>query len=86
MIVLVIGADAGLVAAGLERAGVDGDAIVLDPSAANLEAAERLVRDPRAWFLIGDAAVVPLPDDHVDQVVGADPGSGDLPRVLRSPA
>ena len=79
--VLVLGADGELVARALEQAGDGGGVIVLDPSAGALEALERAVRDPRVWYQIGDASVVPLPDRSVDDVLGA--ASPDVERVLR---
>jgi ubiquinone/menaquinone biosynthesis C-methylase UbiE len=80
-VVLVLRADERLVADALERAGEGGGVIVLDPSAERLEALERALPDPRVWYQIGDARVVPLPDDSVDAVVG-DP-SPDVERVIR---
>jgi len=78
---LVVGADEELVGDALARLGEDDGAIVLDPSAGALEALERVVRDPRVWYQIGDADVVPLPDRSVDEAVGE--RSGDVERVLR---
>ena len=80
-VVLVLRADERLVADALERAGEGGGVIVLDPSAERLEALERALPDPRVWYQIGDAGVVPLPDDSVDAAVG-DP-SPDVERVIR---
>ena len=80
-IVLVLGADAHLVGAALARAGADGDVIVLDPSAGSLEQLERDATDPRVWYQIGDAEVVPLPDRFADEAIGAT--SRDVERVLR---
>ena len=80
-IVLVLGVDPRLVGEALERAGADGDVIVLDPSAGSLEDLEGRLRDPRLWYQIGDAEVVPLPDRFADAAFG--PGSPDLERVLR---
>jgi ubiquinone/menaquinone biosynthesis C-methylase UbiE len=81
MVVLVVGAEEELLAEALAEAGEDGGVLVLDPSAAALEALERSRPDPRVWYLIGDADVVPLPDRFADAAVG--PGGADLPRVLR---
>jgi ubiquinone/menaquinone biosynthesis C-methylase UbiE len=79
---LVVGADEELVGDALARLGEDDGAIVvLDPSAGALEALERAVRDPRVWYQIGDAEVVPLPDRSVDEAMGE--RSGDVERVLR---
>ncbi len=60
----------------------DEDVIVVDPSAARLEELERAVRDPRAFFLIGDATILPLPDRSVDVAVGAG-AKPELRRVLK---
>ena len=81
MTVLVVGAEVELVKEVLGRAGEDGDVIALDPSVDALERLEAAVRDPRLWFLLGDAEIVPLPDSSVDEVVGG--ASADLERVLR---
>jgi ubiquinone/menaquinone biosynthesis C-methylase UbiE len=82
MTALVVGADSGLLAGELERMGADEDVIVLDASAERLEVLEDEVADPRVWFMIGDAEVIPLPDGAVDEVVGAD-GSPEVERVTR---
>jgi ubiquinone/menaquinone biosynthesis C-methylase UbiE len=79
--VLVIGADEEVVMRALERLEPEDGLIVLDSSAAALEDLERAVRDPRVWYLIGDAEVVPLPDRCVDAAVGE--RSADVERVLR---
>ena len=80
-IVLVLGADSNLVGEALERAGADGDVIVIDPSALSLEELERGAPDPRLWYQIGDSEIVPLPDGFADQAIGG--GSRDVERVLR---
>ena len=79
---LVLGADTGLVEEALERGGPDADVIVVDPAVAKLEELEGAIPDPRLWFLIGDADVLPLPDGSVDGVLGGE-GSLELARVLR---
>jgi len=79
---LVVGADSGLLEFELGRMGDDEDVIVLDASAARLEVLEDQVADPRVWFMIGDAEVIPLPDATVDEVVGADV-SPEVERVTR---
>ncbi len=73
--------DGALLGDALGGAG-DEDVIVVDPSADRLEQLERQARDPRAFFLIGDAAVLPLPDRSVDEAVG-DGVEPELRRVLR---
>lgn len=82
MTALVVGADSGLLAAELGRMGEDDDVIVLDESAARLAELEGEVADPRVWFMIGDAQVIPLPDGTVDEVVGAG-DSAEVDRVSR---
>ena len=79
--VLVVGADEELLADALAELGEDDGAIVLDPSPGALEWLEQAVRDPRVWYQIGDAEVVPLPDRFVDEALGE--RSDDVERVLR---
>jgi len=81
MTVLVVGADATVVAARLEGLG-DRDLFVLEPSAGLLEEVEEEIADPRVWFMIGDAEVIPLPDGSVDEILGVDP-SPETARVTR---
>ena len=80
MVVLCLGADEALVRPVLERAGAEGEVIVLDVSPVRLEALERALRDPRVWYLVGGGDVIPLPDRSVDEIVGN--GAFDT-RVLR---
>jgi hypothetical protein len=79
--VLVLGADASVVADVLGRLG-DDDLIVLDQSAGRLELLLDGLADPRLWFMIGDAEVIPLPDGAADEVVGTPP-SPEVARVTR---
>jgi ubiquinone/menaquinone biosynthesis C-methylase UbiE len=79
MTVLVL--DGSLLAGALAGAG-DEDVVVVDLSAARLEELERRARDPRAFFLIGEPAILPLPDRSVDSAVG-DGVAAELSRVLR---
>jgi ubiquinone/menaquinone biosynthesis C-methylase UbiE len=79
---LVVGADSGLVADELARMGAEDDVIVLDQSPERLEILEDEVADPRVWFMIGDAEVIPLPDRSVDEVLGV-PESPEVERVTR---
>src|SRR5207249_3622012 len=67
--VLVVGAPE-LVAQALQRAREEDDVIVVDQSPRRLEEVEATARDPRVWYLIGDADVLPLPDGFVDEVLG----------------
>jgi ubiquinone/menaquinone biosynthesis C-methylase UbiE len=79
--VLVLGADAGVVTGVLGRVG-DEDVVVLDESADRLEVLLDALADPRLWFMIGDAEVIPLPDGTADEVVGA-AVSPEVARVTR---
>jgi ubiquinone/menaquinone biosynthesis C-methylase UbiE len=78
----VLGAERGLVEEALKRGGPDADVIVVDPSVPRLEALEQELADPRLWFLIGDAGVLPLPDAWVDDVMGGGE-TAELERVCR---
>jgi hypothetical protein len=79
MTVLVL--DGELLGDALVRAG-DEDVIVVEFSAERLERLEREARDPRAFFLIGEPAILPLPDRSVDAAVG-DAVELELRRVLK---
>jgi hypothetical protein len=73
--------DCDLLADALVAAG-DEDVIVVDLSAVRLERLEHEARDPRAFFLIGEPAILPLPDRSVDSAVG-DAVEPELRRVLK---
>ncbi len=73
--------DGELLGDALVRAG-DEDVIVVEFSAERLERLEREARDPRAFFLIGEPAILPLPDRSVDTAVG-DAVELELRRVLK---
>ncbi len=79
--VLVVGAEPSVVADVLGRLG-DEDLVVLDGSASRLERLLVELADPRVWFMIGDAEVIPLPDGAADEVVGTPP-SPEVARVTR---
>jgi hypothetical protein len=79
MTVLVL--DGGLIGEALARAG-DEDVYVVDLHAARLEELERETRDPRAFFLIGEPAILPLPDGWVDSAIG-EGVEPELSRVLK---
>jgi hypothetical protein len=79
MTVLVL--DGGLIGEALAGAG-DEDVYVVDLHAARREELELEVRDPRAFFLIGEPAVLPLPDGWVDRAIG-EGVEPELSRVLK---
>jgi hypothetical protein len=79
MSVLVL--DATHLGEALADAG-DEDVFVIDLSAARLEELERDTLDPRVFWLIGEPAILPLPDASVDAAVG-DGVEPELSRVLR---
>jgi arsenite methyltransferase len=65
--VVDIGTGTGLLALGaLERLGDDGEVIALDISVDCLEDLRASCDDPRVWYLIGAAEVLPLPDATTD--------------------
>jgi ubiquinone/menaquinone biosynthesis C-methylase UbiE len=80
MTVLVLGGD--LLDAALDELGADELLIVVDPSAERLEELQREFPDPRVTFLIGDGAVIPVPDRSVDRVLG-EADEAERERVLR---
>jgi hypothetical protein len=79
MTVLVL--DGGLLGEALARAG-DEDVIVVEYSVERLERLERQASDPRAFYLIGEPAILPLPDRSVDAALG-EGVEPELRRVLR---
>jgi ubiquinone/menaquinone biosynthesis C-methylase UbiE len=79
MTVLVL--DGDRLGEALARAG-DEEVVVVDPSAGRLESLERDAADPRVAYLIGDPAILPLPDASIDAAVG-DGVEPELRRVLR---
>jgi hypothetical protein len=76
----------GVETARAEAARLEGaeEVILLDPSPDALLRTLGEVRDPIWSFLIGALPVLPLPDAFVDEVVGADDGSGEVARVSRA--
>jgi ubiquinone/menaquinone biosynthesis C-methylase UbiE len=81
-VLLVLGAERRRVEKALEQGGPDTDVIVVDPSVPRLEALEQALADPRLWFLIGDAEVLPLPDASVDAVIDGGE-TAEVERVCR---
>jgi ubiquinone/menaquinone biosynthesis C-methylase UbiE len=75
----------GVAAARRSLGEVDGydEIVVLDPSSAELEHLVAELADPRFDYLLGDLAVLPLPDASVDLLIGADPADPEVVRVLR---
>jgi hypothetical protein len=78
---LVVGANVGVVTGVLEGLG-DEDLVVLDGSADRLITLFDQLADPRVWFSVGDAEVIPLPDGSADEVIGA-AASAEVTRVTR---
>jgi ubiquinone/menaquinone biosynthesis C-methylase UbiE len=69
----------------LERLDSDGSVIAIDISVDRLEALRSECEDARVSYLVGDAAVLPLPDESVDVVLGCSAEAPrELFRVLRS--
>ena len=68
-------------AAALERAGPDGDVVVVDDSPDELALLRAGCDAPNVFFFLGNADVLPLPDATVDAVLGGD--GDDVARVLR---
>jgi ubiquinone/menaquinone biosynthesis C-methylase UbiE len=81
MTILVL--DGDLLGAALAELAEDELMFVVDPSADRLEELEERYPDPRITWLIGDGAVIPIPDDSVDKVVG-EGSESELRRVLRT--
>ena len=74
-IVVVIGADAELIAALAAEVAPDGDVIVIDPSVDVLEQLRAAGRAPAVWYLVGEAEVLPLPDESVAALRSALPAT-----------
>jgi arsenite methyltransferase len=67
---LDLGAGTGLLTVGAAaHAGVDGDVYAVDVSVDALDALRRSEPAPTIWYLIGEAEVLPLPDEFVDVAV-----------------
>jgi SAM-dependent methyltransferase len=78
---LVLGVDAAR--ASLAELGGYDEIVVLDSDVEALEALVAELADPRLDYMLGDLPVLPMPDDSVDVVVGADPADPEVVRVLR---
>jgi ubiquinone/menaquinone biosynthesis C-methylase UbiE len=87
MSVTVVDLGGGSTPAALERAGSDGDVLVVHESPDRLEELRRTYDSPNVFFLLGCAEVLPLPDASADAVLGAsssDEAQRELARVLRA--
>jgi hypothetical protein len=78
---LVLGVDAAR--ASLPDLGDYDEIVVLDPDVPALEALVSELADPRLDYMLGGLPVLPMPDDSVDLLVGADPADPEVERVLR---
>lgn len=68
--VVDVGTGTGLLAIGaVEHVGEEGEVFAVDFSVDCLEEVERVCRDPRVWYLVGSAEVLPLPDESVEVVM-----------------
>jgi hypothetical protein len=82
VIVAVLGADTARELLG--RFDEFDEIVVLEPSVDELERLVAELADPRLDYLLGELPVLPLPDDSVDLVAGADPGDPEVARVLKA--
>ena len=67
----------------LQQTGADGDVIVIEDDVDELERIRTECDAPNVSFLIGSSAVLPLPDQSVDSILGS-VDEAELARVLRS--
>jgi ubiquinone/menaquinone biosynthesis C-methylase UbiE len=88
-IVVLIGADVELVATVATQVGPGGEVMVVDPSVDLLERLRTAVSAPAVWYLVGEADVLPLPDESVDSLRSLRPttsgAAAEWFRVLRRP-
>ena len=66
----------------LDRAGSDGDVVVVIESPDALEALRADCAAANVFYLLGDGDVLPLPDASVDLILGGEQAS-DAARVQR---
>jgi phospholipid N-methyltransferase len=78
---LVLGVEAAR--ASLPQLGDYDEIVVLDSDVAALEALVSELADPRLDYMLGGLPVLPMPDDSVDLLVGADAADPEVVRVLR---
>jgi hypothetical protein len=78
---LVLGVQAAR--AVLAELGDYDEIVVLDSDVVALEALVSELADPRLDYMLGALPVLPMPDDSVDLLVGADPDDPEVVRVLR---
>ena len=91
--VVDVGAGTGLLTVGaLEQLGEDGTVYAVDPSVGSLEELRSQATRGGVYYLIGEAAVLPLPDESVDAAVARsvliyvddlEAAAAELARVLR---
>jgi hypothetical protein len=67
----------------LGRLGGFDEIVVFEPSVDELERLMTELADPRLDYLLGELPVLPLPDESVDLLVGADSADAEVARVLR---
>ena len=86
-IVVVLGADSELTAELAAQVAPDGDVIVIDPSIDALEQLRTACGAAAVWYLVGEADVLPLPDESVDSLrstaAATSPAAEEWFRVLR---
>ena len=86
-IVVVIGAEAELIATLAAEVAPDGDVVVVDGSVDTLERLRHASPEPDVTYLVGESEVLPLPDESVDAVRTMSPpnasSSSEFFRVLR---
>jgi phospholipid N-methyltransferase len=78
---LVLGVEAAR--SSLPELGDYDEIVVLDSDVPALEALVSELADPRLDYMLGGLPVLPMPDDSVDLLVGADPADPEVVRVLR---
>jgi phospholipid N-methyltransferase len=79
---LVLGVEAAR--ASLAELGDYDEIVVLDSDVPALEALVSELADPRLDYMLGGLPVLPMPDDSVDLLVGADATDPEVVRVLRA--
>jgi ubiquinone/menaquinone biosynthesis C-methylase UbiE len=77
--------DGRLVLGAVERVGPDGDVLAIDASVDALEELRAASTAPNVSYLVGEPAVLPLPDAWVDEVLAgsAPEDEAEFTRVTR---